>query len=161
MTESSDTTEERATLKRAALLPYALGLALCVAWPLALEIFLTRLPIAPPSSSQVVESTGHTFTGLVFLAAAYIFWRRRRARGKLSDQSPRARCQSLKRELLVATLIFGACSLLGPLYFVLAGRPGLRHARSFIATVPIMFLAFSPRLSSWASGSPGHRREHA
>jgi len=152
---------EHDSLEQARSGAHKLGIALCVVWPILLEIVLSKLPQGEASAPSVVETVGHSFTGLVVLAAAYIFWRRRRAAGLLSVQGPQGRAASLRRETLVASLIFGACSLLGPLYYGIAGAPGTRHARSYIAAVPIMFFAFAPRLSSWAPGPPAHRRERA
>ena len=121
--------------------PYILGLLVCVLWPLLLELGLTHLPPGEASDPALVQDLGHCFTGLVFLAAAFVFWRMRRVK----DQPQEARFQALGRETSMASLIFAACSILGLLYYGLAGPAGERHARSFIAVVPIMFLVFVPR----------------
>lgn len=153
-------TSERTSLNRARRIPYGLGIVLCVLWPLFLELMLTRLPQGEPSSPPAVESIGHTFTGLIILAAVFVFWRRNRAKSTLADQGLPARCASIRRETLVAAVVFGACSLLGPLYFGAAGARGERHARSFIATSPIMFFVFAPRARSWASRPAEPREGH-
>jgi len=152
---------ETSTLRRAHRGPYLLGLALCVLWPALLELLLGRLPQGEPSSPDVIQSVGHTFTGIIFLAAAYIFWRKRRAKAALGEQDPSAHAASLRRETYMASILFAVCSLLGPLYFGMAGSPGMRHARSYIAAVPILFFAFAPRVSSWVPGPPARPREHA
>ncbi|WP_005033582.1 hypothetical protein [Holophaga foetida] len=144
-----ETNPENQSLHQARRWPYAFGLVVCVLWPLALELLLTRLPQGEPSDPAAVQTLGHTFTGLTFLAAAYVFWRIRRAKGALAGQSLPSRIASLRRETLLASIIFGACSLLGPLYFGAAGSSGTRHARSYIAVVPVMFFAFSPRVRNW------------
>lgn len=156
-----ETSPEIRSLHHARRWPYAFGLLVCVLWPLALEIGLTHLPQGEPSDPTTVQTIGHTFTGLIFLAAAYIFWRKGRAREALANRAPSAKCASLRRETLVASAVFGACSLLGLLYYGVAGAQGERHARSYIAAVPIMFFAFTPRLRSWEPGPPKHHREHA
>lgn len=156
-----ETTPETQALRQARRWPYTLGLTLCVLWPIALEILLTRLPHGEPSDPGAVQSLGHTLTGIIFLAAAYTYWRKRRAMEALPSQGLPERCASLRQETLLAALIFGACSLLGPLYYGASGPAGERHARSYLAAVPIMFFVFAPRLSSWSPGPPGHPRERA
>jgi len=121
--------------------PYLFGLVVCVLWPLLLELGLTRLPQGEASDPAVVQNLGHSFTGLVFLAAAFVFWRMRRIKG----HPPDFRNPVLGRETLLASLLFAGCSVLGVLYYGLAGPAGERHARSFIAVVPIMFFVFVPR----------------
>jgi len=152
-----DSSPELSSLRQARRTPYLVGLILCVLWPLILQILLTRLPQGEPSAPSVVESLGHTFTGLIALAAAWAIWRRARAKAALSEQELTVRCASLRRETLRAAALFGSCSLLGLLYFGAAGPRGERHARSYIAAVPVMFFVFVPRIRAFqAPEPPGH-----
>lgn len=155
-----ESSPELSSLRQARRTPYRLGLFLCVLWPLILQALLTRLPQGEASSPAAVESLGHTFTGLIVLAAAWIVWRKARAKAALTDQDLPARCASIRRETTLAAILFGACSLLGLLYFGAAGARGARHARSYIAAVPIMFFVFVPKLSAFsAPGSQGRSQE--
>jgi len=131
-------------------LAYPLGLLLCLAWPLALQLMLGTaiLPSAEPPGG-VVQELGYTFTGLTFASACYVTWRWGRVRAGFGSVPAGRRRRVLVREILIYSALFEFSSLFGILYYALGGPQAERYARGFIALTTIMFFVFVPRLQAW------------
>ena len=149
--------EHDSSLSKAFRLAYALGLALCLAWPLVLQLMLGTA-IAPGSAPPggVVAELGYTFTGLTFGAALFVTWRWGRVRASFASVPPPRRPGVLIRETLLYAALFELSALYGLVYYALGGPLAERHARAFIALSTIMFFVFVPRLQAWrdAAGMP-------
>jgi len=137
-------------LDRGFRLAYGVGLALCVAWPLALQALLgTLIPPGPRAAGEAVLQLGYTFTGLTLASAMFVLWRWGRVRRSFGALDRRLRARVLAREILVYSALFEASSLFGLLYYALGGPQAERYARGFLALTPVMFLVFVPRLRAW------------
>ena len=147
------------SMVKAFRLAYVLGLLMCVAWPLALQLLLgTAIRAgaeAPPDG--VVRQLGYTFTGLTFASAAFVTWRWGRIRAKFREV-PQARQPSvILRETLFYAALFELSALYGILYYALGGPSAERYGRSFVALSTVMFLVFVPRLEAWRDAAEGSR----
>ena len=137
-------------LARAFRLGYGLGLAICVAWPLALQLMLgtlIRAGSAPPGG--VVQQLGYTFTGLTFAAALGITWRWGKVRRGFAGLPEAARAGTVVRETLLYAVLCELSALYGLIYYALGGPLAERYSRSFIALATIMFFVFVPRFQAW------------
>lgn len=127
------------------------GLALCLFGPLLLLALVTR-GLIPPGSHAVegiYQQVGYTFTGLVFLAAAWVAWRKARVLATFRAQLPGNRPRFLVRETLLCTALSGLSALWGTLYWMLVGWNAFRHVLAFLLLTPAMFLFFVPGLNTW------------
>lgn len=128
------------------------GLAACVAGPL-LVLALAAAGVLAPGGNPVAgiyQQVGYTFTGLVFLAAAWAAWRRSRVLKAFGQVPAGARPEILRREALLAVALSLTSALWGALYWMLVGWNALRHALAFLFLSPVMFLCFMPGLHVWA-----------
>ena len=142
--------ELQAALRRAYLLAYGLGLALCVVWPLALQALLERMiPLGFLGASPLAGELGYTFTGLVVLSALYVLRRSRLARSRFPGLKASRRPRTMILEILLYSALFEASALFGLVYYGLGGPLADRYARTFIALSTIMFFLFVPRWSAW------------
>ncbi len=149
--------EEKA-LHRAFQKAYGLGLVLCVLAP-------HPLPAAPSSSPKnapqgVLQQLGYTFTGLTFLAAAFVTWRSLRVRAGFAALDPSRRPKVLFREVLLYAALFELSCFYGILYWALVGGEANRYARSFIMLTSLMYFFFVPRWGAWKDAlepAPGTR----
>lgn len=138
------------TLHRAYRWSYLAGLAICVFWPLMLQLVFTNFIIPgqnPPEG--VVKQLGYTFTGLVLLIAAFVTWRWGKVREGFHSLDVAERPKVLAREILFYSTLFEVSCFLGLAYWALAGVEGVRFARSFIVLTSIMFFCFVPRFDAW------------
>jgi hypothetical protein len=152
----AETTDELLPLNRAFRIGYGLGLAICVAWPLAIQLMLgsaIRSGTIPPLG--VARQLGYTFSGLTMLAALFVTWRWGKVRDGFKALAPRERPAVLLRETLVYAALFELTTLYGIIYYALAGPLAERYARSFVALTTIMFFVFVPRLDAWREAAQG------
>lgn len=129
----------------------AAGLAACVAGPLA-ALGLAAAGVLTPGGNPVAgiyQQVGYTFTGLVFLAAAWSAWRRGRVLKAFGQVPAGARPEILRREALLAVALSLTSALWGVLYWRMVGWSALRHALAFLCLPPVMFLCFMPGLQVW------------
>jgi len=148
--------EPNAALRKAFQWAYGLGLVLCVCWPLILQLLLG--PVIKPGQNPpagVIQQLGYTFTGLTFLAAAFVTWRSGRERARLHRVEPALRPRIVFREVLLYAALFELSCLYGVLYWALAGGAANRYARSFIMLTSLMFFFFVPRLGAWTEAAEG------
>lgn len=114
--------------------------------------------IVPPgahSPEGSFLSLGHTFTGLVFLSAAWILWRRGRVLATFHKVEASLRPRVVLRESLMYAALAGASSLYGLIYWSLVGLHAARHAVGFIALGPVLFLVLLPRPEAWRKALEG------
>jgi uncharacterized membrane protein YidH (DUF202 family) len=134
---------------------YPVGLFLCVAWPLALQLMLgtiIRRGATPPGG--VAQQLGYTFSGLTMLLAFYVTWRWDRTRKSFRAAGP-AQPAILLRETLLYAALLEFTSVFGVLYYALGGPLAERYSRSFIALTTVMFFVFVPRLDAWRRAAQG------
>lgn len=143
-------------LHRAYRWAYLAGLALCVFWPLMLQLAFTEF-IAPGQNPPggVVQQLGYTFTGLVLLCAAFVTWRSGKVRAGFCNLGAADRPKAMAREILLYSALFEVSCFFGLAYWALAGQEGVRFARSFIVLTSIMFFCFVPRFDAWRQAAEG------
>ena len=137
------------TLHRRVWVP---GLVLCVLGPLVL-LGLAGGGLIPPGANAATglyQQAGYSFTGLVFLAAAWMSWRKRQVQKAFRAQPPGLRSRVMVRETLLFTALSGSSALWGTLYWIMVGWNAYQHVLTFILLTPAMFLLFVPRLDTWA-----------
>jgi hypothetical protein len=135
---------------------YGAGLALCVAWPLALQLLLGRA-ILPGAAAPGpgVQDLGYTFTGLTLVSAFFVTRRWARIRAGFRAVAAERRPRVLVRETLLYSALSALSSLFGLCTYVLGGPHAGRYARGFIALSTLMFLVFVPRLQAWREAAQG------
>lgn len=149
---------EDARLRTAFQRAYLVGLVICVVWPLMLQLLLGRaIQAGSHAPAGVFQQLGYTFTGLTFLAAAFVTWRSQKVRGGFRDLDPAARPGVIFRETLIYSALFELSSLYGLLYWMMVGRDpqGAQFARTFLVLSSVMFFAFVPRLGAWQAAAGG------
>jgi len=142
------------SLAKAFRIAYTLGLFICVAWPLALQLMLgtaIRAGSAPPEG--VVQQLGYTFTGLTFAAAIFVTWRWGRVREGFRALPEALRPGKVIRETILYAALFELSSLYGLMYYAMGGPGAERYARSFIALTTVMFFVFVPRFHAWSEAA--------
>jgi hypothetical protein len=131
---------------------YALGLALCFGTP-GLIVILLLSGVVPPGTESPVgiyQQLGYLFTGLVFLSAAWVWWRSGRQLREFKALPPALRPAVILREGLLYAAVFEASSLCGLVYWILVGSQAARHAWGFILLTPVLFVTLVPRYDRWA-----------
>ena len=150
-------------LRAAHRMAHLVGLALCLGTP-ALIGGLILSGLIPPGE-QPPEGPylqlGHIFTGLVFLSATWVLWRKGSVLKAFRQVREPQRAGVVMRETLIYAALFELSSLYGLVYWILVGRHAARHVFGFIIMAPLLFLALAPRLGQWvdAAGS-GSREAH-
>ena len=130
---------------------YGTGLALCVGTPCLIALLMvsgTVPPGANPAEGLSLQ-VGYLFTGLVFLSAAWVWWRSNLSLRSFKDLSGSQRPGTLLRECLVYAVAFEISSLCGLVYWMLVGNQALRHVWGFILMTPLLFLSLVPRFPRW------------
>ena len=134
-----------------------MGLALCLGTP-ALVAGLVLSGLAP-AGTQRPEGTylqlGHIFTGLVFLSAAWVLWRKGVILRTLPQVPEALRPGLALRETLVYAALFELSSLYGLVYWLLVGAHAGRHVAGFIVLPPLLFLVLAPRRRHWQAAASG------
>jgi hypothetical protein len=138
-------------LRPAHRLAYGLGLALCLGTPGCIAILLLTGTIPPGNQAPVgiYQDLGYLFTGLVFLTAAWVWWRSGQALRRFKALSALERRALVVRESLLYAAVFEVSSLLGLVYWSLVGSHAARHAWGFIVLTPVLFAALMPRYGHW------------
>jgi hypothetical protein len=140
------------SLRSAHRLAYGLGLALCFGIPGLIAVLL-RSGVLPPGVENpqgVFQQVGYLFTGLVFLAAAWV-WGRTSGVLRTFKLLPETRRPGvLLREGLLYAGVLDISSLCGLVYWVLVGEHAVRHVWGFILLTPVLYLALMPRYDRWA-----------
>jgi len=115
------------------------GLALCVSALIAGQIAMSYL-LRPGTAqnSGIVEDIGYTFTGLTAVLG-FILWKW----GRTINISKQAIIYYWRTRLIQA-MIAVIPVLFGCLYFHIAGKNVERHARTFAALPPLMYLLVVP-----------------
>lgn len=144
-------------LRSAHRLAYGLGLAMCLGTPGLIAILLLSGVIPPGRQppDEAVQQIGYLFTGLVFLSAAWAWWRFGRTLRSFKALPEARRPAVLLRECLLSAAVFEASCLLGLAYWILAGGHAARHAWGFILLTPLLFGALVPRFGRWAKALEG------
>lgn len=138
------------SITRAWRLAYGIGLFICVAWPLVLQLMLgTVIRPGADAPGAAARELGYTFTGLTFAAALFITWRSGKAKAGLPALPPQARPGAVLRETVIYAALCELSALYGLATYALGGSLAERYARSFIALATVMFFVFVPRLRAW------------
>jgi len=149
-----DNTQTELSTARAFRIAYILGLVICVAWPLLLQLMLgtaIKAGTAPPEG--VVAQLGYTFTGLTFGAALFVTWRWGKVRREFALLAAEKKAGVILRETVLYAALFELSSLYGLIYYALGGPGAERYSRSFLALTTIMFFVFVPRYQAWREAS--------
>ena len=139
-----------APLAKGFRLGYGVGLVICVAWPLLLQLMLGTVilrGLAPVDG--LARELGYTFTGLTFGAALFVTWRWGRMRKDFAKVPAGQRSGVVVRETILYAALFELSSLYGLIYYSMGGPMAERYARSFIALTTVMFFVFVPRFQAW------------
>ena len=142
------------SLRLAHRLAYSLGALLCFGTPGMIAV-LVLLRVVPPGGQAVagsIQQVGYLLTGLVFLSAAWVWWRRGRALAGFASAPEAARPGILMRETVVYAGALETSSLCGLVYWLLVGTQALRHVWGFILLTPLLFLVLVPRYDHWQQG---------
>ena len=144
-------------LRRAHRLAYGLGLALCCGTPgvIALLLLAGVIPPGTETPEGIHQQVGYLFTGLVFLAAAWVLWRSGQMLREFPEVPEAQRPGVLLRECLLYAALLDLSSLCGLLYWSQVGSQAGRHAWSFILLTPALFLALVPREARWRKALEG------
>ncbi len=150
MPDQQPAPEPLLALRRAFLLAYGVGVALCVIWPLILQVLLGRV-LQPGflGPTNLAQDLGYTFTGLVVLSALYVIRRSKRVRSDFATLEATQRTRVMSLEILFYAALFELSAFFGLLYHGLGGPQTERYARTFIALSTVLFLGFVPRFSAW------------
>jgi len=133
---------------------YALGLVLCMLWPLALQVLLTRLvPNPGGTAGDLALELGYGFTGLTVLTALFMRQRASKTLRELKALDPPRQARTLFREIILAAALFELCAVYGILTYAMGGPHAERYGRTFLLLPALMFLVFVPGWKKWAHAS--------
>lgn len=140
-------------LRAAHRLAYLLGLVLCVGTPSLIALLLLLGVVAPGQQTPegIYQQVGYLFTGVVFLSAAWVWWRSGRMLREFKAVPAAKRPSVVLRESLIYAVVFEASSLCGLVYWTLVGAHAARHAWGFILLTPVLFLTLVPKYDRWAN----------
>ena len=144
-------------LRSAHRLSYALGLALCLGTPGLIAVLLLAGVVPPGSQAPegVYQDLGYLFTGLVFLSAAWVWWRSGHALRGFKALPEAQRAFFILKEGLLYAAVFEISGVLGLVYWILVGGHAARHAWGFILLTPLLFATLVPRMDRWAKALEG------
>ena len=127
------------------------GFLVCLGGPvlILLSAWAGWIPPGSQPVEGVYQQVGYTFTGLVFLASAYLVWRKGHALRAFPAQAEGRQAGFVLRETLVYSALCASSALWGVLYWRLVGWHAFRHALTFLLLTPVLFLLFVPRLGAW------------
>jgi hypothetical protein len=131
---------------------YGLGLVLCFGTPGLIAVLL-RSGLIPPGA-QVPEGIflqiGYLFTGLVFLTAAWVWWRSGKVLRGFNGLPEARRSALILQEGMIYSAVLETSSFCGLAYWLLVGDRGARHVWGFILLTPLLYLTLMPRYDRWA-----------
>jgi hypothetical protein len=145
------------TLRSAHRRAYGLGLALCFGTPGLIAVLL-RLGVIPPGTQVpegMFQQIGYLFTGLVFLTAAWVWWRSGRVLREFKVLPETRRSAVILQEGLLYAMVLETSSFCGLVYWILVGDHAARHVWGFILLTPVLYLALMPRYDRWAKALEG------
>ncbi|WP_243304066.1 hypothetical protein [Geothrix oryzisoli] len=127
------------------------GLVLCLGTPTLIGglILSGGVPAGEHLPEGDLLQIGYVFTGLVFLSAAWVLWRRGVMLRTFRQIPEPSRPGLVRRETLLYAALFELSSLYGLIYWLLVGKHAVRHVFGFIILAPLLFLALTPRLGHW------------
>ena len=136
---------------------YALGLVLCLGTPALITGLLLGGVVLPGEQRPegIFLQVGYLFTGLVFLSAAWVWWRSGKVLRGFRDLPEAQRASVILREGLLYAAMFELSSLCGLVYWILVGAHAARHSWGFILLTPLLFAALVPRYDRWAKSLEG------
>ena len=139
------------TLRSAHRRAYGLGLALCFGTPGLIAVLLRSGGIPPGTHvpDGIFQQIGYLFTGLVFLSAAWVWWRSGRVLREFKALPEIRRSAVILQEGLLYAAAFETSSFCGLVYWILVGDHGERHVWGFILLTPMLYLALMPRYDRW------------
>ena len=128
------------------------GMVLCFGTPILVAALILSETVPPGRESPVGvnQQVGYLLTGLVFLAAAWVWWRSGRALRGFQEQPEAGRPALVLRESLLYAAALEVSSLCGLVYWMLVGTQAARHVWGFILMTPLLFLVLVPSRDSWA-----------
>jgi hypothetical protein len=109
--------------------------------------------VVPPGTQVpegIFQQIGYLFTGLVLLAAAWVWWRSGRVLRTFKAFPEVQRRAVILREGLLYAAVLETSSLCGLAYWILVGDHAVRHVWGFILLTPMLYLALVPRYDRWA-----------
>ena len=138
-------------IRTAHRMAYGAGLALCLGTPSLITVLLLSgvVPAGIQSPEGIYLDVGFLFTGLVFLSAAWVWWRSVHTLRTFKDLPETQRPATILRESLIYAVVFESSSLCGLVYWILVGNLGYRHVWGFILMTPLLFLVLVPRYTQW------------
>ena len=139
-------------LRSAHRMAYGLGLVLCVGTPGLIAVLL-RSGVIPPGThvpDGIFQQIGYLFTGLVFLSAAWVWWRSGKVLRDFKALPEARHAAVIRQEGLLYAVVLETSSFCGLVYWILVGNHGARHAWGFILLTPVLYLALMPRYDRWA-----------
>ncbi len=144
-------------LRSAHRMGYLMGLVLCFGTPglIGALVLSGMVPGGSQDLEGVHQQVGYLFTGLVFLAAAWVWWRSGRMLSDFKDLPEAERPAKVLRETLLYAAIFEISSLCGLIYWVLVGHRATRHVWGFILLTPLLFLTLVPGYDRWVKHLEG------
>jgi F0F1-type ATP synthase membrane subunit c/vacuolar-type H+-ATPase subunit K len=133
------------------------GIALGFLSPLIIAGLLLSRTVPPGQllPTELVQQVGYLFTGLVFLAGAWAFWRSGRVLSDFRRVDARRRPEVLLRTCVLFAALSELSCILGLVYWILAGAVAGRHAWGFILLSPLLFLGVVPRKARWKKALEG------
>lgn len=148
---------EADALRAAHRLAYILGLALCFGTPGLIGILLLArvVPAGTQTPEGIHQQLGYLFSGIVFLSAAWVWWRSGRALHGFGRVPESQRASLVLRECLLYAVVLPSSSLCGLVYWTLVGAHAPRHVWGFILLTPMLFLALVPRSDRWMKALEG------
>lgn len=143
-----------ASLRSAHRRAYGIGLVLCLGTPSLIAALLLTGVVPPGHQAPVgtLQQVGYLFTGLVFLAGAWVWGRSGRMVREFPALAETRRTVVLVRESLLYAVVFETSSIAGLIYWLLVGAQSGRHVWGFLLLTPLLFLALVPRFDRWAKG---------
>ena len=140
------------SLRSAHRMAYGLGLLLCfgTAGLIALLLGLGAIPPGTQVPDGTFQQIGYLFSGLVFLAAAWVWWRSGKVLREFRALPEARRARRVLQEGLLYAAVLDASSICGLVYWTLVGVHAARHAWGFILLTPLLYLALMPRYGRWA-----------
>jgi predicted lysophospholipase L1 biosynthesis ABC-type transport system permease subunit len=129
---------------------YAIGIVLCIVWPLVIQVLMGTLIQRPAlPAGDFVKELGYTFTGLSAVAALFIWLRMKKALETFATLQEAQQASTVMKETLLAAALFELSAAYGLIYYVLGGPDAGRYSRTFALLPTLMFIVFVPRLSAW------------
>lgn len=144
-------------LEKAYRVSLFVGMAMGFLSPLIISgLLLTgAVPAGRLLAPELIQQVGYLFTGLVFLAGAWSFWRSGRVLAGFRKVDPQRRPSVLLRTSLLFAALSELSCILGLIYWILAGAVAGRHAWGFLLLTPLLFLGVVPRKARWMKALEG------